>query len=391
MTMNIPTSYIEGYDKALKENPAIAKNYVAHTTIGDPLADDLIRDTISLEPKQFQRYIRLGMVGETNLEEFKSAPKTIRDFFEANEAPPDWVDIDSYKPGVKMFHNNTRLVLASMVGGTLVEGFATNIAKSFFLTGRLVDKGIRRLKQNNRHMLEIFMPNGMDRHNDGWVLSIRIRLVHAKIRWLLSQSPEWDHEVLGMPLSSANLGFAIASFSARTLHFLEKLGASMTEEEKASFMQVWRYSGYLMGIPESILYTNELDAVELNRIARICEPPPSIESIILASALINSAPLFAGITQRKERKELANYISKLSRAMIGNELADNLKYEPSSTFGVILRFKLVNKIQDLVGLFSSGNHNTKNMMTALEVSMYDDRGIPFNLPDHYISESSSLW
>ena len=389
--MNIPTSYTEGYNKALKENSVIAKNYITHTTIGDPLADDLIRDTISLEPKQFQRYIRLGMVGETNLQEFKKAPKTIRDFFEANETPPDWVDIDAYKPGISMFHNNTRLVLASMVGGTLVEGFSTNIAKSFFLTGRLVDKGIRRLKQNNRHMLEIFMPNGMDRYNDGWALSIRIRLIHAKIRYLLSQSPEWDHEVLGIPLSSANLGFAIASFSARTLHFLEKLGASITKEEKASFMQVWRYSGYLMGIPESILYTDELDAVELNRIARICEPPPSMESIILASALVNSAPLFAGITQRKERKELANYIEQLSRAMIGNELADSLQYEPSSTFGIIFRFKLANKIQDIIGLFSSGNHNTKNMMTALEVSMFDDRGISFNMPDHYISESSSHW
>ncbi|MCY4183824.1 MAG: oxygenase MpaB family protein [Rhodobacteraceae bacterium] len=391
MTIVIPTSYKEGYDRALKVNPEIAKNYIAHTTIGDPLADDLIRDTISLKPKQFQRYIRLGMIGETDREEFKNAPKTIKDFFEANETPPDWVDINGYGPGIRMFHNNTRLVLASMVGGTLVEGFATNIAKSFFLTGRLVDKGIRRLKQNNRHMLDIFMPNGMDKHSDGWVLSIRIRLIHAKIRYLLSQSPEWNQEELGIPLSSANLGFAIASFSARTLHFLEKLGASMTEEEKTSFMQIWRYSGYLMGVPESILYTDTVEAVELNRIARTCEPPPSLESIILASSLINSAPLFAGITQRKERKELANYISKLSRAMIGNELADRLNYEPANTFGVLWKFKAANRIQNFLGLFSSDSHNTKNMMTAFEVSMYDDEGITFTLPDHYVSERSTDW
>ncbi len=389
--MKIPTSYIEGYEKALKDNPAIAKNYIAHTTIGDPLADDLIRDTISMESKQFQRYIRLGMVGKTNLEEFKSAPETIRNFFEACKTPPDWVDLDTFKSGIKMFHNNTRLVLASMVGGTLIEGFSTNIAKSFFLTGRLSDKGIRRLKQNNRHMLEIFMPAGMESQHDGWVLSIRIRLIHAKIRWLLSQSPEWDHELLGKPLSSANLGFAIASFSARTIYFLEKLGAKITEEEKASYMQVWRYSGYLMGIPESILYTNQQDAVELNRIARICEPPPSMESMILASALINSAPLFAGINQRKERKELATFITKLSRAMIGNELADRLNYEPSSTLGVIFRFRLMNKLQELIGIFSTGNHNTANMMTALEVSMFDDKGITYILPDNYFSESSSNW
>ena len=76
---------------------------------------------------------------------------------------PDWVDHQSFLPGCRLFHRHTRLVLAGMVGGTLVEGFTTNIAKSFFLTGRLRDKGQRRLKQNNRHMLEIFMPGGLDR------------------------------------------------------------------------------------------------------------------------------------------------------------------------------------------------------------------------------------
>ena len=54
--------------------------------------------------------------------------------------PPEWVDLPSFLPGCRMFHRNTRLVLAGMVGGVLVEGFSTNIAKSFFLTGRLRDR-----------------------------------------------------------------------------------------------------------------------------------------------------------------------------------------------------------------------------------------------------------
>ncbi len=391
MALIIPTTYLDCYKMALKENPEVAKNYLAHTTIGDPLADDLIQDTLSLESKKFQKYIRLGMVGKTNTTEFKNAPKTIRDFFEFNSEPPDWVNFDSFKPGVRFFHKNTRLILAGMVGGVLVEGFATNIAKAFFLTGRLSDKGIRRLKQNNRQMLEIFMPNGMDKYNDGWTLSIRIRLVHAKIRWLLSQSPEWDSEELGIPLSSAHIGFAVASFSSRLLYHIQKLGASITEEERASYMDVWRYSGYLMGVPESILYTTEKDALELNRISRICEPPPSMESIILASALINSAPLLAGITHRDGRKELAGYISRLSRAMIGNQLANALNYDSTNSFGAILKFKLLNKYQNLTEFFKYNKYSPENMFTAFEVSLYEERGINFNLPDHYESEKSTYW
>ena len=95
---------------------------------------------------------------------------------------PDWVDFDSFLPGIRMFHRNSHLILGAFVGGTLVEGFATNISKAFFVSGRLRDQGVRRLRQNNRHMIEIFMPNGLSRDGDGWKLSVRIRLVHAQLR-----------------------------------------------------------------------------------------------------------------------------------------------------------------------------------------------------------------
>ena len=83
---------------------------------------------------------------------------------------------------------------------------------------------------------------------------MRIRLIHAQIRGLLADSEEWDSDAWGTPLSSAHLGYAITAFSARLLKHMKRMGASYTPEEAASFMAAWRYSGYLMGIPESILF-----------------------------------------------------------------------------------------------------------------------------------------
>ena len=57
------------------------------------------------------------------------------------DTPPDWVNQSDFRPGVRMFHRNSPVVLASMLAGTLVEGFSTNISKSFFITGRLRDQG----------------------------------------------------------------------------------------------------------------------------------------------------------------------------------------------------------------------------------------------------------
>ena len=106
------------------------------------------------------------------------------------------------------------------------------------VTGRLREYGVRRLRQNNRYMIEIFMPGGLERSGDGWKLSVRIRLIHAQIRCLLNNSDEWDTEAWGVPLSSAHMGFALAAFSARLLKHMQSLGAKFNDEEREGFMKV---------------------------------------------------------------------------------------------------------------------------------------------------------
>ena len=93
---------------------------------------------------------------------------------------PSWATHAAFEPGRRSFYRNSDLILQGLVGGSLVEGFSTNISRSFVITGRLREHGVRRLRQNNRHVLEIFMPGGLERYGDGWKLSIRLRLVHAQ-------------------------------------------------------------------------------------------------------------------------------------------------------------------------------------------------------------------
>ena len=139
------------------------------------------------------------------------------------------------------------------------------------------DQGVRRLGQNNRHMMEIFLPGGLYRDGDGWKLSIRIRIVHARLRHLLGNSEDWDAEAWGAPISAAHLGYAVSSFSARLLKHMKTLGADYNDEEYNSFMAVWRCSGYLMGIPETILFRDADEALKLYDVGQMCEPDSPIE------------------------------------------------------------------------------------------------------------------
>ena len=385
----IPTEYREGYKIARTVNESAADNYIAHTLVGDPEMDALLEEIASLSSDDVHRFINAGM--QEDEAALKEAPQAVRDFFITAPQPvPDWLDLGAFQPGIVAFQRNAANILAAFVAGTLLVGFSTLISKSFTQTGRIFDDGVWRLRQNNRHMLEIFFPGGLGRQGDGWKLSVRIRLVHGQIRRLLAASEEWEHEAWGVPISAAHMGFALANFSGRTLHFSSLLGAEYTDEEKAGFYAVWRYSGYLMGVPESILYTDEKSAAEIHEIGLLCEPPPSDESILMSNALINSAPLVAGIEEPEARRNMVNkLIYPVSRGLIGHSLADQLRFPESSLPFPLFWYRLDQKIKRLQSMFKRNEDPT--FAALLMVSAYSDEGLSYRLPDHVHSERSRKW
>ena len=391
--MNIPTDYELGYEKARAVAPDIAANYIAHTHIGDPLGEEMTEDLAEFGSRESMRLIEAAMNREGD-EALRDAPASLRRFFTEAETPPEWLDFPAFAPSVRMFHRNSQVVLAAFVAGVLIEGFTTNIAKSFFITGRVRDQGVRRLGQNNRHMMEIFLPGGLYRDGDGWKLSVRIRIVHARLRHLLRNSEDWDTEAWGAPISAAHLGYAISSFSARLLKHMKTLGADYNDEEYNSFMAVWRYSGYLMGIPETILFHDADEALKLYDVGQMCEPDSPIESVVMAHSLVNSAPLIAGITDPEDRRRLAKYVYRIARSLIGVEAAESLMFPPLSSFGVVGWFRLQQRYGHILGKLSPGRRQDSNFARftgLLDTSLYDEDGIRYTLPDHVYAEESIKW
>ena len=388
--MKIPTDYTIGYEKARAIAPDIADKYVAHTLIGDPLGEEMAADLEAFSASESERFIQAAM-NEEGEEALRDAPDSLRRFFKEAEILPEWLDYSAFAPSVRMFYRNSQIVLAAFVAGVLIEGFTTNIAKSFFITGRVRDQGIRRLGQNNRHMMEIFLPGGMYRHGDGWKLSLRIRIVHARLRRLLSDSEDWDKEAWGEPISAAHLGYAISAFSARLLKHMKTLGATYNKEEYDSFMAVWRYSGHIMGIPQTILFQDADEALKLWKIALTCEPDSPIESIVMAHALVNSAPLIAGATEPQARRSLARYVYRLSRGLIGKEFADSLMYPPISPFGAVWWFRTQQRYGHVLNKLLPGHREDSNFSkftSLLSTSLFDEEGIRYTLPDRVYAEES---
>ena len=382
-----PSAYVEGYAKARLWDQARADNYIKHTTIGDAVLDPVMEELSSLPPADLHRFIEAGIEQEKDL---RDAPQALRDFFDHFEEPP-WLDSQAFRPGILVFNENVSLMLVAFVTGVLVEGFSTLIAKSFNITKRVASSD-RRLKQNNRQLMEIFYPGGLRRDGDGWKLSTRVRIVHARIRNLLAKSDDWQHDAWGTPLSAAHLGFAISVFSKRLLDYSELVGARFSDEEKESVLAVWRYTGYLMGIPETILYTDGAEADRIYRVGYMCEPPPDADSITMANALIQSIPVVAGIADPVEKKKVITLAYRLSRALLGNTLADQFQYPKGWNIGTLFLFRNKQRLQHLFKRwFKKGGIRSDNFSQMLQISVYDEGGLSYKMPDHVYASKSSPW
>ena len=380
--------------KAWRHDEAAAENYIRHTTIGDPELDPVMEELSSLPPADLYRFVKAGVEQESDV--LRTAPKVLRDFFDKVDSyVPPWVDFESFKPGMRAFHENMSNMLIAYAVGSAVEGFSTLVSKSFSITGRVSGLGPgaeRRLRQNNRHMVEVYYPGGLRRDGDGWKISTRIRFIHAQMRRLLADSDAWHFKAWGSPLSAAHVGgIALYTFSIRQFEHAISMGARVSQEQRDSIVRIWRYAGYLLGVPEGILFTNEEEARRIYKIGHMCEPPPDDDAIGLANAVFKAIPAMAGLKEEAQIKSLQRYAYRLSRALIGNELADQYRYPNTlrSRTLVLAYYQVRNRILQLIKRRQFLRQEAFSQI--FESAQYDKGGISYRMPDHVRAAQQSPW
>ena len=390
----IPTAYRNGYAKARVHDPEAAVNYIRHTTIGDPQLDPVMEELHSLPAPALHMYIKAGIEQEADV--LSTAPQILRDFFDkVDHDVPSWVDFDSFWRGTRAFYANMGNMLIAYAIGSAVEGFSTLVSKSFSITGRVTglgDGAERRLRQNNRHMVEVYYPEGLKRDGEGWKISTRIRFIHARMRRLLAESDAWDHEAWGTPLSAAHVGgIALFTFSIRQFEHAISMGSSIDQEQKDSIVRIWRYAGHLLGVPEAILFTNEAEARRIYRIGHLCEPEPDADAIGVANAVFKAIPQMAGVKGEAATRALQMYAYRLSRALIGNPLADRYGYPDTirSRALVLAYFRA----KQHVGHLLAGRRRVleADFTQIFDATQYDSGGISYRMPDHVRSARQTPW
>ena len=391
MKIKIPSAYQAGYEKASALNPDLAAKYIEHTVRDDPVADAVIESLAPFDHGQVHRFIKAGM--DQNAELLAKAPRVLRDFFEELETPPAWFDRDAVLPGHQAFHDYSDLFIPAFFVATL-QNATSLISKAFYTTGRVLSGyGPRRIRQNTWHFIEIMLPGSLERQSDGWKQSVRIRLVHAQVRRLIRSSGNWDESVYGVPLSAAHMALASANFSATILRYARTLGAQMDDRARNGFMQIWRYASTLIGTPEEFLFEgDEAKTNELSQLAHICEPPPGEESAAITNALVQALPDIAGKIGPKDRQAMVDHTYRVARALLGDELANQLSFPRQPTAGLLTYMRLQSRAYRAFHRMAPNvaqKWRKKNFVFLLKASMPDD--LSYQLPDHLRANKATPW
>jgi hypothetical protein len=289
----------------------------------DPLADAVV-ETIEASPargwKQFADAAAHGIASVAD------APESMRAFFGHVEATPAWVDWETIDRG------GEALLKAGPIGGlvlgarSLVLGYAAPAGnKPLVFSGRLEQQAGRRLNETARFVQATCKRGGLRTHADGYQITLKVRLIHAHVRRMLLRSEKWKTEAWGIPVNQHDMLGTSLLFSIVLLDGVRSLGVHVPYDDGERYMQLWKYSSWLIGVDPELLPSSEIEAMRWAELIQATQGEPDDDSRRLTKALLDS-PL-EGAKTRAERRNGARrrtFGTALCRVLVGDELADKL-------------------------------------------------------------------
>ncbi len=321
---NFPSRY-ENREEARRRFGDDADRYAGFYLLGDPLADALVgwieRNGESAKA-QFELALRSGVSAVP-----KASPELVR-FFERADALPAWVDFDQIRTGALAYQRFGILGMIVLSAWSLINGYHSSAAvKPLTFTGELRDRPERRLAETARFVSEATQVNGLRAGRPGRDISVRVSLIHSHVRRACLDSGRWRSELWGLPINQADMFGTLLEFSLLMMDGAQRLGFSLTPNERAAILAMWRYCGHLSGVDPWLLEQlgSEAKTRRLAELLRLVQPGPDDDSRALTEQLLKvpgqnakgKGPPFLALTVSRIHNGLA-------RAFNGPEIADDL-------------------------------------------------------------------
>ncbi|UVE18400.1 DUF2236 domain-containing protein [Pseudomonas sp. LS44] len=312
--------------------------------LGDPLADAVIAEQRGLA--QANRAAAQGIAhGLASLEQ---APPALRALLEQAESVPEWVDAARIRKGAEAYLSvGLEWLTISLGPGSLAHTYSSPaIAKVLMATGSLDSRAERRLVETAVWNHQVARPDGLARGGRGYVHSLQVRLLHARVRGgLLNKG--WPQATLGMPINQLDLARTWLDFTYVPFNALQKVGIDFDAEEFADLYHLWQLIAHLLGVDPRLyrLAHDQQSGAELLALIDASIAAPDHHSRQLTSKMLQALGQRLQPALQMAEEDAVLLMHSVCRLFHGDQLADQLGAESNWTAAMLPALTEKNRAQ----------------------------------------------
>ena len=316
--MNIPDFSTAYLSEQRKEGDTLADSFIAH----------VFADT---EQKTGLQNWLHGLAANRQLTVLPAAYMNEPIIVTAGQLP-GWADFKLMQAGAAFFARHAQVIMNLLGLHSLPYCYAAaNGAMVLHLSNRIKSDTGKRLAETGEFIWEVMAPNAFEPEGKGFISCLKIRLMHAAVRYYTLKSGKWD-EAWGFPVNQEDMAGTNLSFSLLIIRGLRKFGYTISYADQQAYLHLWNVIGHLLGSNSDLLPTDGRQANQLEEAIRLHQFRPSEHGRELTAALIR---YFASVTANPLFS--ANETVQIMRYLLGNELADTLNLDMSPISSIQLR------------------------------------------------------
>jgi hypothetical protein len=334
----------------------------------DEIGDQVVKDVYLTKKfheasREIEQYIRNGV------SENDDVPESVQQLFSQTQKIPEWLDYDLIKSGAELCMRSNLDSLISLRDYCLIGGYDyAYLNKPLIATEALKKGAVKRLSETLDFWVNATRYDALEIHKKGYEFAIKTRLIHSYARLSIKKyDKEWDTENWGEPINSWDMMATYIGFSLVFMHSLHKLGNTFSIEEEKGLFHLWKYVGYLLGIPENLLPNDKKQATQYFYLWTSVQPPADKDSVLLAHSLLNESLENPILKYNFQRKNLRYLHICCTWFLLDDEVCQRLQIPEVANRKAFPRTKwMINKIYDtLVSRQARINKGNKDQMKVL--------------------------
>lgn len=284
--------------------------------LGDKAADEIIGQIVEQNGIASLRQLMSFLSDFQNLN-FENQDPIIQLFLSANCSLPVFYDKKKLIRATDFYQENQQNI--GLILGLYSLPYCylgADGAKVLYMSERIKNDTYKRLTETGS-FLKAVMNYDNWKSNIIFASCLKVRLLHASIRYFTLHSKKWDL-AWGYPINQEDMLGTNLAFSLVVLRGLEKLGYSIDKTYEDAYINIWNVIGFLLGVKQEIMPKNYVEALKIDKQIADRQFRQSVEGQELTASLMQVIRSFA------PNDITADLLQSQSRMLLGEKYAQML-------------------------------------------------------------------